>query len=76
VDDQNYDCPKNSSFVNNLAAIRATVPADQHTFLTKSRSLLLRMRNVLDKSCKENQNTFYVQYNFFFNRVVYEITRK
>ena len=34
-------------------------------------------RNVLHKSCRENQNTFYVQYLFFFeNRAVYGIMLK
>ena len=31
-----------------------------------SRSVLLRMRKVSDKCCRENQNTFYVQKNFCF----------
>ena len=30
------------------------------TFIITSRSTFLRMRNVLDQSCRENQNTFYV----------------
>jgi hypothetical protein len=35
------------------------------------------MRNVSDKSCRENQNTFCVQQLFFFeNRAVYEIMWK
>jgi hypothetical protein len=35
------------------------------------------MRNVADKSCRENPNTFYVPYIFFFeNGTVYEIMRK
>ena len=33
-----------------------------------SRSFLLRMRNVSDKSCRENQNTQFVFSNFFFFR--------
>jgi len=37
------------------------VHEDQSTFLIMSRSVL-RRRNVLDKSFKDNQNTFYVQY--------------
>ena len=38
-----------------------------------SRSVLLRMRNVSDKSCRENQNTHFVFSNFFFeNRAVYQ----
>jgi hypothetical protein len=39
--------------------------------------LLLRMRNVSDSSCRENQNTHFVFSNFFFqNRAVYEIMWK
>ena len=34
------------------------------------------MRNVLDKSCRETQNTFYVQYILSENRAVYEIMSK
>jgi hypothetical protein len=39
--------------------------------MTISRSILLRMRNISDKSCTENQGKFYVQVNFFI-RAVYE----
>jgi hypothetical protein len=41
-----------------------------------SRSVLLRIRNVSDKSCRENQNTHFVFSNFFCsfeNRVIYAI---
>jgi len=34
------------------------------------------MRNVSDKSFRENQNTHFVFSNFFFNRAVYEIMWK
>ena len=36
------------------------------------------MRNVLDESCRENQNTDFVLNNFFLpkNRVLYEIVWK
>ena len=34
------------------------------------------MRNVLDKSCRENQNTHFMFNNFFENRAVYEIMSK
>ena len=38
---------------------------------------VLRMRNVSDKSCTENQNTHFVFSNFFVeNRAVYEIVWK
>jgi len=35
-------------------------------FYIISRSVLLRMRNVPDKSCRENQKTHFVFTNFFF----------
>jgi len=39
-----------------------TSHGDQYTFLIISHAVLLRMRNVSDKSCRENEkNTFYVQ---------------
>ena len=40
-----------------------------------TRWILLKIRNVLDKSCGENQNTDFMLNNFFSpeNRVVYEI---
>jgi len=37
-----------------------TVHEDQYAFLPVPRSVLLRMRSVSGKSCRENQNTFYV----------------
>jgi len=45
---------------------RHTSHEDQCTFLTISHSALLRMRNVSDKSCRENQNTHFMFSNFFF----------
>jgi len=36
----------------------------QCTYLITLRSVLLRIRNALDKRCRQNQNTFYVQYRF------------
>jgi hypothetical protein len=42
-----------------------------------SRSILLIMRNVSDKSCRENQKTHFVLSKLFFeNRAVYEIVWK
>jgi len=46
-----------------------TLHEDQCTFLILSRSVLPRMRNVSDKSCRENQNTRFVPGNFFRNSV-------
>jgi hypothetical protein len=42
-----------------------TLHEDQHTLLNTSRSILLRMRNVSDKSSRENQNTHFVLNNLF-----------
>ena len=47
------------------------------TFMTISRCILLRMTNILDKGCRENQNTRFLFNNFFSeNRAVYEIMSK
>ena len=43
-----------------------TLHEEHNTFLIISYSVLPRMRNVLDKSCKENQNTHFMLNNFFF----------
>jgi len=47
----------------------------RYTFLIISRWILLRTRNVSDKSCRENQNTHFVFSALFSpsNRTVYEI---
>jgi len=40
-------------------------------------SVLLRKRNIPEKHCRENQNTYFMSNNFFFeNRAVYEIIYK
>ena len=45
--------------------------------MTIPRLIFLRIRNVLGKSCRENQNTHFIFNNFFFeNRAVYEIMSK
>jgi hypothetical protein len=54
-----------------------TLHEDRCTFLVISRSIILRMRNVSNKSYRENQNTHFVCSPFFFeNRAVYEIMWK
>jgi hypothetical protein len=45
-----------------------TLHEDLCTFMI-SRWLLLRLRNVLGKSCRENQNTHFI-FNNFFPRIV------
>jgi len=48
-----------------------------NTILIIYRSILLRMRNVSDKSCRENQNTYFMFSNFFFeNCAIYGIMWK
>jgi len=49
--------------------IAFTLHEDLSTFMTISLSVLLRMRNVSDKSCRENQNTHFVFYNFYLKIV-------
>jgi hypothetical protein len=38
---------------------------EQYTFLIAPRSVLLRMRNITDKICREDQNTHFIFNNFF-----------
>jgi len=44
----------------NLTTITCTLHEDRYTFLITSRWILLRMINVSDRSCSENQNTHFV----------------
>ena len=58
-----------------------TLHEDQYAYLIISCSVLLRMKNVSDLSCRENQNTHFMFNNFFFfslfkNRAIYEIMWK
>ena len=51
--------------------ITGTLHEDRYTFLIISHVILRRMRNVSDKSCRENQNTHFVFSNsFFFRKIV------
>ena len=57
--------------------ILGTLHEDLCTFTITSHRILVRMRNVSDKSCSENQNTRFIFHNFFSeNRAVYEIMWK
>ena len=48
-----------------------------YTFMTMSRWILLKMRNISDKSCRGNQKTYFVFSNFFFkNDSIYEVMWK
>ena len=51
--------------------IKVTLREDQYAFLIISRSFFLRMRNISDKCCRENQNTHFA----FINLLSYKISR-
>ena len=61
-----------------MKIIRDSVFKDLCTSVIASRFIILRMRNVSDKSCREIQNTHFTFGNFFFPRksVIYEIKWK
>ena len=60
----------------NPTKIKGTLREDVSTFLSASRWFLLRMRNFSNKSCIENQNTFYVVWLVSENLIIYEIMSK
>ena len=43
-----------------------TLHEGRYAFLFISRLIFLRMRNISDKSCRENRNTLFMLNNFFF----------
>ena len=47
-----------------------TLHEDRYTFYIISHPFLLRMRNISDKSCRENQNTHFVFSNFFLLKIL------
>jgi hypothetical protein len=63
-------CPANSNLIKSRTRIRGTLREDLSKFMKASRSVLLRMRNVSDESCRESQNTYFVFSNFFFLKIV------
>jgi hypothetical protein len=48
--------------------MKATLYKEQYTFMIICRSFLLRLRNISDRSCRENQITFCVQQPSFFEK--------
>ena len=58
-------------FDSNLTRIMGTLHEDMCTFVTISRLILLRIRNVSDKSCTENQNIHFAYSNFFLKIMPY-----
>jgi hypothetical protein len=59
---------ENSSFHYNPTRITGTLHEGVSTFLTISCSILLRIRNDVDNTCRENQNTHFV-FNYFFPKI-------
>ena len=51
-----------------MTTITVTLLEVQYKFLIISLSIILRMRNVSDRICRENQNTHFVSSNFFFGK--------
>ena len=58
------------SFHENLKRMTGTLREDLHKFMIMSRSVLLRMKNVSDKICKENQNSHFMFSSFFFPKIL------
>jgi hypothetical protein len=54
-----------SKFNYNRTRKMSTLHEDLYKFFIISRSVLFRMRNVSDKSCRENKRTHFVFSNFF-----------
>jgi hypothetical protein len=60
-----------------MTRITGTLSEDQYMFLNTSCSILLRMTNVSDESCGEDQNTHLSSVTFCLeNRDIYEIMWK
>jgi hypothetical protein len=47
-----------------------TLHEDRYTFLVISRPIVLRMKNVSDKSCRQNRNTYFMFNNFFSSKIL------
>ena len=60
------------SFEKILTTITCTLHEDQYTFTIISRSVLLRMKHVSYKRCRENQNTHFLK-NFFSKIVLFYV---
>ena len=57
-------------FHYNLTTTNNTLHADQYTFLITFCSVLLTMLSTSEKSCRDNQNTHFMFYNFFSPKFV------
>jgi hypothetical protein len=59
-------------FDQNLTRIMGTLREDLCTFMIISGKILLRMKNVSEKSCRENQNT-YCMFSDCFPKIVLSV---
>jgi hypothetical protein len=55
----------------NLTRTAGNLRKDLCTFMIISHRILLRMRSVSNKNCRENQNTYILFSNFFFPKIVW-----
>ena len=61
---------KSQGFYYNRTRIKTTLREDQYTSSIISRSILLRIKNVSDKSCRETRNTHFMFNKLFFSKIV------
>jgi hypothetical protein len=57
-------------FHYNLTRKTGILHKDQRKFMTISRSVLLRVRNVSDKNCREHHNKHFISNDFYFPKIV------
>ena len=62
-------------FGYNMTSITGTLQTNLCPFMIIFNWILLRMRTLSDKTCRENQNSFYSQY-LFLNHAIYQIMWK
>jgi hypothetical protein len=59
---------ENSNFIE-IRRITGSLHEDKFILLIISRPVLVRIRNVLNKCYRENQNTNFIHTNFFFSKI-------
>jgi hypothetical protein len=59
-----------------MTSITGSLHVDKYTFSIIYCSVLLRMKNSSDKICREIQNTLYIRFFFWKNRIFYVIMWK
>ena len=54
--------------IYNRNVVTGTLHDDQYTFLGIARSVLLKMKNISDKICREKENTLLFSATFFLEK--------